>query len=375
MSLYDRVSELPIEVATAELSGRSAETSYGFTRPTTVVCLRGPDGAAGVGEDVTTDKDDHERFQREGVPDLAGSYTLTTFSDRVGDLPAVRASEHGKEATAGERDAENDDSDATSGVGVGWNEPGRARRWALESAALDLGLRQAGETLGTRLDRSYDPVRFVASLRLSDPPRLTSLEKWQRIDPDLEFKLDVPPDWDAAFVQAVADTARTDTRVLDFKAAYRDGDDQVANDPGLVERVTTAFPDTVLEDPHLSGPCWDAVADELNRLSFDAPITNVEAVETLPLAPQWLNIKPARFGSVRSLFDTLEYALDRDLTLYGGGMFELDRGRSHLHALASLFYPGGPNDVAPPGYNEPHPHGDVPSSPLEPPTNTAGLGF
>jgi hypothetical protein len=63
------------------------------------------------------------------------------------------------------------------------------------------------------------------------------------------------------------------------------------------------------------------------------------------------------------------------VTLYGGGMFELDRGRSHLHALASLFYPDGPNDVAPPAYNEPEPSADVPASPLSPPADPAGPGF
>jgi hypothetical protein len=55
-------------------------------------------------------------------------------------------------------------------------------------------------------------------------------------------------------------------------------------------------------------------------------------------------------------------------------MFEQDRGRAHLHALASLFYPDGPNDVAPPAYNEPEPSTDVPGGPLEPPA-APGLGF
>jgi hypothetical protein len=61
--LYDRVRDLPIKIESFDLSGRSADTSYGFTRPTTVVHLSGG-GTTGVGEDVTTDPDDHDRERR-----------------------------------------------------------------------------------------------------------------------------------------------------------------------------------------------------------------------------------------------------------------------------------------------------------------------
>ena len=42
---------------------------------------------------------------------------------------------------------------------------GDYRRWAFESAALDLALRQNGLTLGAVLGRTYRPVRFVISLK------------------------------------------------------------------------------------------------------------------------------------------------------------------------------------------------------------------
>src|SRR5207237_1057236 len=44
------------------------------------------------------------------------------------------------------------------------------RRWAFESAALDLALRQAGVSLAEALGREPQPVRFVVSLRLGEPP-------------------------------------------------------------------------------------------------------------------------------------------------------------------------------------------------------------
>lgn len=58
--------------------------------------------------------------------------------------------------------------------------------------------------------------------------------------------------------------------------------------------------------------------------------------------------------------------------------FEVERatldGRAQLHALARLYYPGGPNDVVPAGYNAPEPHPDVEPSPFSPPERP-GLGL
>ena len=48
----------------------------------------------------------------------------------------------------------------------------RYRTWAYESAALDLALRQAHTTLHAALGREPQPVRFVVSLRLGEPPSL-----------------------------------------------------------------------------------------------------------------------------------------------------------------------------------------------------------
>ena len=53
------------------------------------------------------------------------------------------------------------------------------------------------------------------------------------------------------------------------------------------------------------------------------------------------------------------------MELYGGGQFELSVGRDHIQALASLFYPDGPNDVAPRDFHGAA-HAGVPRSPLEP---------
>ena len=86
------------------------------------------------------------------------------------------------------------------------------RRWAFESAALDLALRQAERRSPTSLGRPYRPVRFVASTRAEIDPYL-------ELNPALEFKLDVDEDWDRALMERLAATDRV--RVLDLKAYYR----------------------------------------------------------------------------------------------------------------------------------------------------------
>jgi hypothetical protein len=339
--VYDRISDLPLRVADAELVRRERETSSGFTRVTTTVVLRG-DGRVGRGEDVTYDAEDHDAWQAAGPPDLAGDYEFDGFSEAVGERSLFP------------------------------DPPGRDtarpyRRWAVESAALDLALRQADTDLGAALDRSYDPLRFVVSTRLDagdGPPTADRVARWLDVDPTLEFKLDPTPDWTAELVADLADTDAV--RVLDLKAAYEGTEVDNPPDPELYELVLDGFPEAVVEDPGLVEETRRLFDGEHRRVSWDYPITGVESVRELPFEPGWLNVKPSRFGTVASLLATIEYCRERDISLYGGGQFELGPGRAHVQGLASLFYPEGPNDVAPRGYNDPEPSSGLTTSPLAP---------
>jgi hypothetical protein len=248
------------------------------------------------------------------------------------------------------------------------------RRWAFESAALDLALRQRGQSLGEALGRPYRAVRFVLSTRLDVRP-------WLKVDPELEFKLDPTPEWDAVLVERVAASGRV--RVLDFKAFYEGSVVENTPDPVRYATVAKAFADAVLEDPALEGPSRAALDGREGRFSFDAPIHSWTDVEEITLRVfgtatgvglRHLNIKPSRFGSVAALFYCVERAQAVGMEVYGGGQFELGVGRDQIEALASLLYPDGPNDVAPREY-----HGEatpgLPRSPLEPLEQDAGFGF
>lgn len=336
MTLYGRVADLELEIGDTETQRQSRATSSGFERHTTTVILRG-EGKDGRGEDVSYEQSDHDALVAEGLPPLTGTYTFAEFSRHLGAIDLFPGTEPSSPAAA------------------------HYRRWAIESAGLDLALRQADRSLPGILGHSYDPVRFVVSTRLEggDPGRVTALLESY---PDLEFKLDPTDEWDADTVKTLAATGAV--RILDLKGQYEDVGVKQDADPDFYTRLLEAFPEAIVEDPAVTDAVEDRLAAASDRLSWDAPITGVPALEALPYEPGFLNIKPSRFGSVEALFETIAYCRDNGITCYGGGQFELDVGRAHAQAIASLYYPTGPNDLAPGVYNDPGVPETAPSSPL-----------
>ena len=188
---------------------------------------------------------------------------------------------------------------------------------------------------------------------------------------DLEFKLDAEPEWTGELLDDLAALDRV--RVVDMKGQYEGTEvDQGAN-PDLLRRVLEALPDALVEDPKLTDETRAILDPVAERVSWDAPLHDVADVADFPWSPRWLNCKPSRFGTVESLFSFLDYCAANDVSLYGGGQFELDVGRGQIQELASLCYPDGPNDVAPMGYNDPDLDADLPGSPLSP--KAASVGF
>jgi L-alanine-DL-glutamate epimerase-like enolase superfamily enzyme len=335
---YDLLAGLELSIASCSSERREMPVSSGFTRVTTSIILAGQD-LEGRGEDVTYDGEDHDDFP---VPGLAGRWTLGELSRRLGEIDLFPGRPPARETSR------------------------HYRRFAFESAALDLALRQAGRSLGDVLGRAYRPVRFVVSTR-QDP------RDWLAVDPELEFKLDPTSDWGRPYMEALAATGRI--RALDFKAYYTGTVVDQPPDPELYRACAELFPDAVLEDPALTDATIRALRGAEGRLSFDAPIHSLRDVDALPLEPRFLNIKPSRFGSIEALLETIEACEARGITMYGGGQFELGVGRGQIQALASLFYPDAANDVAPGSYNESEPRSGLPSSPLEPPARPVGFSW
>jgi hypothetical protein len=114
------------------------------------------------------------------------------------------------------------------------------RRWAFESAALDLALRQSGLSLDDVVGRPVRPVNFVASVRLGDPPSLAPLHARLGIDPDLRFKLDPTISWDDNLIEGLAYLGCVD--VVDMKGFYPNTSVAMDAEVGLYRRVIQGYP-------------------------------------------------------------------------------------------------------------------------------------
>jgi len=344
---YSRVAELPLRIERCELLPLARDTSSGFTKVSTVLRLTG-NGHEGQGEDITWDQVDQiEHLRRAGdLSWLRGTRTLDEFSTLLGlaDLFPVEPI----------RDSAR-----------------FYRRWAFESAALDLALRQNGLSLQDALGRVAQPVTFVVSIRLGDPANLGPLRALRRMDPSLHFKLDPTASWDDDLLAELASLACVE--VVDMKGHYRNATVATDADPDLYRRVFERLPGAWIEDPVVDERTIDLLDRHRDRITWDEPINSVGDIEALPTPPRVLNLKPARFGSVRRLFEAYDHCSARGIGAYGGGMFEQGPGRGQLQYLASLFHPDGPNDLAPVEFNLQLAAGDLPSSPLQPQPHQTGF--
>jgi hypothetical protein len=352
VATFDRIADLPLEIESCEFEGLGI-TLGDLERLTTIVKLQGG-GHEGVGEDVTYDALDHVAQQDHGPPEgLAGSHSFAGFSEALDSIDLFPAS-------APERDVSRE-----------------YRRWAFESAALDLALRQAGTSLAAILEREPRPLNFVSSMRLGgfdEPSSIEPLLARLAVYPTLRFKLDPTNDWDDELIAALVETGAVDS--LDLKGFYKGTPVDVETDPELYAKLIEAFPEAWLEDPDVNEetrPILDPVAD---RVTWDAPIHSVADIEAMPWSPpKVVNVKPSRFGPISNLFATYDYCEARGIGAYGGGQTELGQGRGQIQYLASIFHPDTPNDVAPSGYNDPAQatKPGLPSSPLQP--TIAETGF
>ena len=349
MTLYGQLADLSLVIDEMQLEVIETETASGFTRSTTIVSFDG-DGHRGRGEDVTYETEIHHQLCNQ-MPEinLRAIETLDEFHQAIETV------------------------DLLDGLDPGQTIFRNYRQWAFESAALDLALKQSGESLADRLDQNYNPVNFVVSPSLGSPPSPEAVNEWLKLDPTHGFKLDPSDGWTDELIDELA--AMNRVKILDLKGLYDDPEVGQVADFELYSKVLTSFPTAIIEDPGVDPSTEELLAAERDRISWDYPIRGPNSIDECPWSPQWLNIKPSRFGSVRLLLATIERAFNRGINLYGGGQFELGIGREQLHTLASLFYPDGPNDVAPSGYNQPGYDSTLPSSPLSPPENPIGLDW
>jgi hypothetical protein len=348
MSTYERVADLPLKIDDYALEGLAKTVSSGFERLTTVIRLRGG-GEEGVGEDVTYEGA-LQLAQQEHGPQLplAGEWTFDNFSEHLAETDLFPAGPPDREVYR------------------------NYRRWGFESAALDLALRQAGTSLAEAVGRELEPVTFVVSSRMGDPPTLAPVTSRLARYPSLRFKLDATPDWSDELIEALIETGAVDS--IDFKGTYKGTVVDTDTDPAFYRRIAEAFPDAWLEDPDLeTEEAREALEPFNDRITWDAPIHSVDDILAMPVLPKTVNLKPSRFGSVRALFEGYDFCEQRGMGAYGGGQYELGPGRGQIQYLAALFHADAPNDIAPAGYDALEPEPGLPESPLRPDPEPTGF--
>jgi hypothetical protein len=348
MSTYEQVAGLPLRIDGYELEGLQRTVGGGFERHTTVIRLRGG-GEEGLGEDVCYMEDDQRAQQERGpVLPLAGDWSFDSFSQHLGELDLFPAK------------------------APEWDVFRNYRRWAFESAALDLALRQAGISLTEAVGRELRPVTFVVSSRMGEPPTIEPVTRRLARYPGLRFKLDGTPDWGDELIEGLVETGAVDS--IDFKGLYRGTEVDVKTDPAFYRRIAEAFPEAWLEDPDLEPPdAREALRPFEDRITWDAPIHSIDDILAQPVIPRTVNLKPSRFGSVRALFAAYDFCEERGMGAYGGGQYELGPGRGQIQYLAALFHPDSPNDIAPAGYDAIEPEPGLPESPLTPDPEPTGF--
>ena len=348
---WSTLAALPLRIESYELSGHDRE--YGdFTRPSTLIHLRGA-GEEGIGEDVVYDVLDHIAHRDAGpTHDFTGVSTLGELCELTGELDLFEVATPGMEASR------------------------NYRRWAYESAALDLALRQAGVPLHEAIGRDPKPLRFVCSTRLSgfgDDAGSSTSPIRKRLDkyPHLGFKLDPENDWTTTLIEEIAGLAPV--WVLDLKGHYKGTPVDVDTDPVLYRQVAEAFPDAYLEDPDVNDETRPLLEPLADRVTWDAPLHSLADIIGLEWKPKAINSKPSRFGSLQELLAIYEHCDREGIAIYGGGQGEVELGRGQIQYLASLFHPDTPNDTAPSGFNDPSVPSGLPSPPMEPVPSETGF--
>ncbi|MBJ7457784.1 MAG: hypothetical protein JHD02_01215 [Thermoleophilaceae bacterium] len=349
MPAYDAFKDLPLKIESSEFVRHELAVSSGFDRVTTEIVLHGL-GETGRGEDVTYDTLDHDVLQKDAVIDLSFEGRFDEFSKHLQTLP-LWAAPPIKDVSR------------------------NYRTWGFESAALDLALRQNGTDFARVLGREPQPVRFILSLRLGEPPEISRVENWLKVAPWLEFKLDAEDSWSDALFEQLGETGLV--RQVDLKGFYTDS--PVDNPPTerMYRNSVECFPGAWIEDAAFTEetrPILEA-SGVVERLTWDAPMHSVADIEALEFPPRGMNIKPSRFGPLSELLAVIEYCDARDIEMYSGGQFELSVGRAQLHAIASVFFPDTPNDASPVQYHGNDPVEGAPASPLPVPPVEERRGF
>ena len=333
LDLWPPLRNLPLRIERLEARPLELQVGPGFRRRTVEVRLSGA-GAVGRGEDSGWSGASHAALCASAGPWAPSVTTLGELSLHLEELPG------GDGPMAGvERGSDS------------W----RSRRWALESAALDLALLRAGCSLPELLGIRPGPLRFVASRA---PRTIEEVHRLLARCPGLRLKLDASPVWSEAFLRELGATGAVE--IVDLH--------RVPEVPGqleLLERILEHLPGALIEDAPPGPEAEQRLREAGASCALDAGLLGPADLEGRSELVRSVSLKPARVGSLHAHLALAEACRSQGLETHGGGRFELGVGRLQLQTLAALLHPGAPNDLAPVQHHVGEDGTDLSSSPLE----------
>ena len=226
------------------------------------------------------------------------------------------------------------------------------RRWAFESAALDLALRQAGAA------RRGRRAAGAAALRRLDAARRARLAGRATGSSSRSTRFRASGTWRTW----TPGRDRAHPRVRSQGALPRHPVDSVP-DAAFHALIAGHFPEAVLEDVSLDADVLAALAGDLGRVSFDAPIHSLADVDALPCRSG--TSTSSRRASARSRASssasTPAWSAGSSCTAAASSSSASGAARS---GDREPLLPGHAERRRPPAYNAPEPVAGLPQSPL-----------
>ena len=226
------------------------------------------------------------------------------------------------------------------------------RRWAFESAALDLALRQAGRSLARGARPRAAPGHASSSRsRLGEPPthragRRAGSPRY----PGLRFKLDAHARLGRRADRRSSSRPARSTRSTS-RAPTRARRSTSTPTRRSTAAIAEAFPDAWLEDPDLDRPRGARRARAPpDRITWDAPIHSVADIRGARRSRRGRSTSSRRASArSRRCSPATTSARQRGIGRLRRRPVRARRRPRADPVLAALFHPDAPNDIAPGG--------------------------
>jgi len=301
---------------------RPFRTSFGSQSVRDVVLVEAVSeaGVSGWGECVTMAWPGYSAEYTRGAVNVMREFLIPTL------MPLVVASAEGSAATPAP-------DSVRSALALMQGNP--MAKSAIETALLDLWLKQRNLSLGEFLGATRDQVDCGVSVGISSSIEELMIEVGQYIDEGYRrIKLKVEPGWDLDALRAVREQWPEIPLQVDANQAYRRSDaDHLAKfdefDLLLIEQPLPE--DDLLGHRLISSVVSTPICLDESILSVDSAESAIEFGATTII-----NIKPGRVGGFLAARDIHDLCVERSIPVWCGGMLETGVGRAANIALAAL---------------------------------------